>query len=104
MNDLPGQLTFLVDSRLETQIAYDYANPQVYEEFCERALKLARKGREHLGARMIVEVIRYFSMVEADGDVFKINNNMSSYYARKFMKDNPLYEGIFELREHGKIK
>ena len=29
---------------------------------------------------------------------FKINNNWSSFYARKFMKESPAYEGFFRLR------
>jgi hypothetical protein len=36
-------------------------------------------------------------MIES-GEEFKINNNWSSFYARKFMKESPAYEGFFRLR------
>ena len=87
-------------SRLEKDfIKSDSENPQVYEKFKEYAFQAINAGRTHMGARVIIERIRWYSQVEAKGDEFKINNNYTPYYVRKFIKEFPEHARLFQLRE-----
>jgi len=77
---------------------YDSDNPQIWVEFKNIAIELILKGREHYGAKSIFEVIRYHTAVKGKGE-FEVNNNYTAYYARKFMREYPEYDGFFETRE-----
>ncbi len=86
---------------LEQFAVYHDENPQIWKEFQRRTFALLKKShRHHLGAQMIMEVIRYFSLIEGN-DEYKINNNYSGYYARLFMETYPEYQGLFETRYNG---
>ena len=71
-------------------------HPEVYEGFKRFALK-AMGFRKHYSADAVLHALRWETMIES-GEEFKINNNWSSFYARKFMKECPSYEGFFRLR------
>jgi hypothetical protein len=78
---------------------YDRANPMVYRRFCEIAQSIITKGLKHYSADAILHVIRYESTVKKEPmELFKINNNYSSRYARKFMSDHPQHKKFFETR------
>ncbi|HEY1202182.1 MAG TPA: hypothetical protein VGE79_14415, partial [Niastella sp.] len=78
---------------------YDAKHPLVYKLFCEVALNLINKGQKHYSADAILHVIRYESAIKKDIlEMFKINNNYSSRYARKFMQEYPQHAGFFETR------
>lgn len=79
--------------------AYDRANPQVWLAFEEAALRLIDAGRDHFGAKAIMEHIRYNTALTTGDDFFKVNNNFTSGYARKFVKKYPEHKDFFELRE-----
>lgn len=83
------------------ELTYDSENPQVWEYFKRFAFELIRKGRTHLGSKMIFERIRWETQVSGN-DGFKINNNYTAYYSRKFELQFPEYKGYFELRERKK--
>lgn len=79
--------------------AFDQAHPEIYELFCRYALNLIRAGRRRYSADAILHVIRYQQVVRKEGEeLYKINNNFTSRYARKFIQDNPKYYGFFEFR------
>lgn len=78
---------------------YDADNPKIWKMFCKLAHRLIRKGRTHFSADAILHKIRFDTAISGKGDVFKINNNFSAYYARKFMNNFPLYKGFFQLRK-----
>lgn len=80
-------------------IEYHENNPQIYEMFKRFALEKIRNGASHLGSKMIMERIRWESPVMANGDPFKVNNRMTPFYARLFMKEFPEHEGIFATRK-----
>jgi len=52
-----------------------------------------------LSAELIYNQIRWLKYMQHGNDGFKINNNFKAFYARKFMKEFPVYNGIFELRK-----
>ena len=78
---------------------FDEKNPQIWELFKKYAHALVRRGITHWSADNILHKIRFETAVKGKGDTFKINNNYSAYYARKFMKTYPMYDGFFELRK-----
>lgn len=76
-------------------------HPEIYAEFRQIALKLLQHGRSHYGSKAILEVIRYHRALSGKGEteLFKINNNYSSRYARKLMEEDERFDHFFELRE-----
>lgn len=78
---------------------FDALNPGVYDLFKHFAFEKIRKGAKKLGAKAVIERIRWEESCPTIGDEFKINNNFPAYYARKFMKEFPIYGGIFETRK-----
>ena len=79
--------------------SYDRRHPEVYNRFCQIVQGLIRKGHRHYSADAILHVIRYEAAVKKDPlELFKINNNFSSRYARKFIQEFPEHKGFFEIR------
>jgi len=78
---------------------YHRANPRVYERFREIAHHLRCIGIERTSAKLIVERIRWNHHIRTRGEIFKINNIFTSRYARMLVKEDPSFEGFFEMRE-----
>ena len=72
-------------------------NPVVYQEFKKYSNQLIARGYRHLSSELICEIIRFNSMIETSGK-YKINNNFTADYARKFEREHPNYDGIFTKR------
>lgn len=81
----------------ETFEEYQQRNPRIYKEFVNYAMELINAGETRIGSKAIFERIRYQSKIDRV-DEFKINNNYTADYARKFEQDFPHFEGIFEKR------
>jgi hypothetical protein len=77
---------------------YDEENPQVWETFKSLTFTMINKGFNNLSAELIYNQIRWLFYMERGNDGFKINNNYKPFYARKFMKLYPQYNGIFATR------
>ena len=78
---------------------YDKEHPDIWKQFVDIAMKLIRRGREHYGAKAIFEIIGYHRIITGnDEDEFKVNNNFTADYSRKFHKEFPMYDGFFETR------
>lgn len=74
-------------------------NPEVYRLFDLFAKQLLKKGWDKIGAKMIMERIRWeYATQSKDDRGFKINNDFICHYSRLFMKNNPQHEGCFETR------
>jgi hypothetical protein len=78
--------------------AFDAANPEVWRLFERFALAAVHAGRERIGAKLIVERIRWHVSIETTGDDFKINNNYTAYYARRFQAAHPEHANLFQTR------
>ncbi len=79
---------------------FDLANPALYARFRQIALLLIRNGKTRYSSKTIVCVMRYEHDLEVAGDTeFKINDVVTSRYARKFIAEFPEYGEFFELRE-----
>ena len=75
---------------------FDKEHPEVYEGFKKFAL-IAMGVRKHYSSDAVLHALRWETMIES-GEEFKINNNWSSFYARKFMEESPSHTGFFRLR------
>lgn len=79
---------------------YDKDHSDIWIEFEKIALNLIDRGIKHYGAKAIFEIIRYWRTIKKIEDKdFKVNNNYTQYYAKKFMNKYPEYDGFFEIRE-----
>ena len=76
---------------------FDRDHPEVYKYFCKFTKQAIAKGYKRIGAKMITERIRWEVMLEYGEREFKINNNYTSRYARKFMKEHNSPD-LFEVR------
>lgn len=94
-----AQLTLFdneTESRFQTYLA---ENPQVWEAFVKFTSEAIRAGHKRLSAEMIVNRIRWETMISEKNSTFKINNDFKPFFARKFMLEYPIYDGFFELRK-----
>ncbi len=78
--------------------AFDQANPEIWDLFVVFTMDRINLGYSNFSARAILHRIRWESGVGAAGG-FKIDNNTSPWYARKFHQAYPRYAGFFRMRE-----
>jgi hypothetical protein len=78
---------------------FDREHPDVYALFKRFAQELRDGGREHYGARAIMERIRWHMATSSQGTAdFKINDHYAPRYARKLIAECPEFAEFFELR------
>ena len=74
-------------------------NPGIYYLFEIQVLRAIAKGRSKVGAKNIMEWIRWELYIKTTKDQsFKLNNNFTSYYARMFIRKHPQHADKFEIR------
>lgn len=74
-------------------------NPKVWSLFEEFTFDRINKGYSKYSADSILHRIRWETPAKTNGnDDYKINNNISSYMARRFIRIHPKYSNFFELR------
>lgn len=79
---------------------FDADNPHIYELVKKYTFDVIRAGKRRIGINSIFERIRWYTDIETrSDDEFKINQNFTPYYARKFMADFPQHHGIFATRQ-----
>lgn len=75
-------------------------NPHVYAKLREIALDaFRRRGSRKWGIAALFERLRWLSEFETVGDLYKLNNNHRAFYARMLMKQEPILQGFFSVRE-----
>ena len=87
------------ESLKEKWWAWHKENPHVYELFERFTMDAIRRGHRRLSAWLIVNRIRWETMVETTGEDFKISNDFIAYYARLFMALHPEYDGFFKTKQ-----
>lgn len=80
-------------------LEYHQKHPEVYKKFVELTLQAIERGHKHFSARGILQVARFLHPGEIKEDGYKINNNYSPYYVRKFKIDYPQHANFFETRK-----
>lgn len=79
-------------------------NVHIFNDFCEEALKVIRRGYTHYSARTILEFLRHHSMTKEKSDSgYKINNVHTPYLARLFDLVYPHHAGLWEYRVTKKV-
>lgn len=78
---------------------WDTKNPHFYPLFERFTIQLAERGHRNLSSKLIFERIRWESMIRTVGEEWKLNNNYTPIYARRFMRDHPRFGELFRLRE-----
>tara|TARA_R110000823_G_scaffold63344_2_gene149352 strand:+ start:91 stop:381 length:291 start_codon:yes stop_codon:yes gene_type:complete len=73
-------------------------NPQVYVELRKLALSLADAGHRCWSIKGLFEMLRYYSALKTTGKPYKLNNNLTPFYARLLMKNEPRLAGFFKIR------
>jgi len=92
---LPRELTIT-----ERAQAFHRANPQVMDRVRDIVQRLHERGFQHYGMKAIFEELRHDPEFKTHtGEAYKMNNDFTSWYAREFIRQYPLYSGFFELRQ-----
>ena len=79
--------------------AIDAANPKMWALFERFTFSMIRRGFDHYSARAVLHRVRWETATPLDdGSQFKVNNNWSPFYARKFHRVHPKYDGFFHMR------
>lgn len=77
---------------------YDIENPQIWEMFVRFTFEAIQAGKKMFSAEAIINRLRWESVVTGNDD-YKINNDLKPYFARKFVREYPQYDGFFEFRK-----
>jgi len=82
----------------EQALEFIAANPHVLDLF----IKLAREARDHgarrVGAKMLVEKLRWELRCKTTGQPYRLNNSFTSYLARTAEHVAPDLKGLFATR------
>jgi len=80
-------------------LKYHRMHPVVWDLFKKFTFEAIKAGHKHYSADAIVHRVRWETAVTlAEKGDFKINNNFVTYYARRFMRENPQHRGFFRTR------
>lgn len=80
-------------------LEFHESNPHVYSALREMALALKRAGHDRWGIKNLYERLRYDMALKTTESQPSLNNNWTSYYARKLMAENPELANFFETRD-----
>lgn len=85
------------------RLAMDYVAecPDAWRLFCRFTFEAIGAGRRHIGAKLIVERIRWETMIGHGREPFKVNNSATTYLARAFARAYPEHADVFRFRGHG---
>ena len=79
--------------------AFHVEHPEVWDLFVRFSLEMIERGYSNYSAQSVIERIRWEKDAGGDGmTAFKINNNFTAFYSRRFMRMHPQYEGFFRTR------
>ncbi len=87
-----------ITNKIEAKFwAFHEENPHVYVLF-DRFAREAAVRHPRIAVSLVIERIRWETVVVTRGDDFKINNNFRAYYARLWMREHPEFGELFETR------
>jgi len=82
---------------MKTFQEYDQENPHLWELYKLIAFEFINYGYRKIGSKRICEQIRWHHKVKTN-EPYKIGNNYTAYYARKFVNHFPEYAGLFNFK------
>ncbi len=75
-------------------------HPDVYVELVRLARQVKARGFSRYSIKGLFEIVRWNVAVgKGPDDDFKLNNNLSAFYAREIMRREHDLKGFFQLRE-----
>ena len=81
-------------------ILFNRKHPDVWRLFCSFTFDLIELGYKNYSAKAVFERIRWEKDTGGDGvNQFKLNNNYTAFYGRRFMRVYPEHDGFFRTRE-----
>lgn len=80
-------------------VEFHALNPHIYDAFENHVFKAIRKGIKKVSAKLIVNLIRWETIMQTTDENFKINDAYQSYYARLFVGKHPEFKSMFEFRK-----
>ena len=89
---------WMTDDLKERWWGWHKENPEFYSMFKKFTFQAIRKGHRKLSAWLIVNRIRWETMIVTTGDEYKISNDYIALYARLFMYQYPDYKGFFNTK------
>ena len=83
---------------------FHHAHPEVFDLFVRFSIDRIHHGFKHYSVNAIFERIRWeCDSGGNDQATFKLNNNYRAFYARRFMRMYPEYEGFFRTRKQTSV-
>jgi hypothetical protein len=82
---------------MKTFQQYDQEHPEIYQVYKNIAYDYIQRGKIKMGSKSIIEEIRWHKLVKTN-EYFKVSNNYTAYYARKFANEHPQYAGFFNFK------
>lgn len=79
--------------------AFHAANPHVADALEALAAQWLAAGNRRLGAKALVERLRWESGLRTQGEAYRINNSHVSFYARLLIERHPEWADAIETRE-----
>jgi hypothetical protein len=83
----------------ESFAEFDRDHPEVWRLFERFAFEAIQRGHRHHSADAILHVVRWETDANAHGKPYKVNNNFTPYFARKFQRAHPQHAGFFRNRK-----
>jgi len=76
-------------------------HPAIWDLFCALTFDRIDKGFSHYSCRAIFHAIRWQTNkpVYERGEEFKINDHITPFYSRRFMRLFPKHDGFFRTRK-----
>ena len=75
-------------------------HPKVWKYFVRFTFEMIDRGYSHYSVKAVFERIRWEMDAGGDGThAFKLNNNYTAFYGRRFMRMYPEHSGFFRTRE-----
>ena len=77
---------------------FHFANPHIYQTFSIYSWDAAKAGHKVFSHWLIMNRIRWDSLIQTDGEKYKIPNEFIAFYARIFMLRNPQLGAFFKIK------
>jgi hypothetical protein len=95
-----AQFPGIPGTHLQAQFdAFLNAHPRVWSLFVAFTQSAIAKGHRHLSADLVLHRIRWESSVVTGEKPYKLNNNLTPYFARRFHAEFPSHDGFFRMRK-----
>lgn len=78
---------------------YHRQNPHVLHTLIRMTDRVVANGHRCIGMSLLVNQLRWESMISTTGDEYKLNNNFNSRYVRLIEQVRPDLIGVFNKRE-----